>query len=247
MLSMTCGVCPAHAQYEQPGPIVRDEAKPLRLVIGAVKGLPRPENFVVEDLRSDAMKAPSRKQTYRRPAPALFGRAVSGPLARYERVVGDTELNVYPIDLIAERFIERYGDKLNGNRLSVREFSFVIHESIDKPQGLVVIPLDPASIAIAIATSIAGTGLMQTLSPGRSARLQVSFTAELAGKLVTGSDFGSVVAETINDMPAKIVSQALDNAFYHFENPEPLAPSEDPPATEDKRTVEAPSEAQKAE
>jgi hypothetical protein len=247
MLSLTCSVYPAYAQYEQPGPTVRDEAKPLRLVIGAVKGLPRPENFVVEDLRSGAMKTPARKQTYRRPAPALFGRAVSGPLARYERVIGDTELNVSPLDLIAERFIERYADKLKGYRLSVREFSFVIQESIDKPQGLVVIPLDPASIAIAVVTSIAGTAFMQALSPGRSARLQVTFTAELDGKRVTGSDFGSIVAETINDMPAKIVSQALDNAFYHFDNPEPLQPSEEPPSSEDKGTVEAPSETQKPE
>jgi hypothetical protein len=88
---------------------------------------------------------------------------------------------------------------------------------------------------------------MQALSPGRSARLQVTFTAELDGKRVTGSDFGSIVAETINDMPAKIVSQALDNAFYHFDNPEPLQRSEEPPSSEDKGTVEAPSETQKPE
>jgi hypothetical protein len=48
---------------------------PEKLQIGAVAGLPRPEGFVVQDLRSSEMKtATALKQTYKAPMQMPFQR-----------------------------------------------------------------------------------------------------------------------------------------------------------------------------
>jgi hypothetical protein len=61
---------------------------PEKLQIGAVAGLPRPEGFVVQDLRSPEMKtATPLKQTYKAPMQMPFQRQPV-PLAKYERVIG---------------------------------------------------------------------------------------------------------------------------------------------------------------
>ena len=69
---------------------------PPKLQIGAVAGLPRPEGFVVEDLRTAEMKAASAfKQTYKAPMAMPFQRQPV-PLAKYERMVGEEELSAPP-------------------------------------------------------------------------------------------------------------------------------------------------------
>jgi hypothetical protein len=63
---------------------------PPKLQIGALAGLPRPEGFVVEDLRTAEMKAASAfKQTYKAPMALPFQRQPV-PLAKYERMVGSS-------------------------------------------------------------------------------------------------------------------------------------------------------------
>jgi hypothetical protein len=54
------------------------------------------------------------------------------PLAKYQRNIGDAELNVSPVDFLAETLIERYGDRLKGKRLTVHDFSYVLEQVINK-------------------------------------------------------------------------------------------------------------------
>jgi len=188
-----------------------------KLVIGTVVGHKRPDGFVVEDLRAGMMKKSERRQTYKREY-APF-RVQRGPFAIYETNVGDTDLNVSSIDLFAEQMISRYGDKLTGKRLLVREFSFTLKESVDKPQGVYFIPLGPAAVGAAIIGTIVGTATMQAMG-GRSLSLVVKINAELDGKRFESSDYGSVIPETVDERPANIVNGALKYGFYKFELPE---------------------------
>lgn len=197
-----------------------------KLIIGAVAGLKRPDGFIVEDLRPAAMKLSSRRQTYKREF-RMF-RSSTGPLAKFENNIGDAELNISPVDFMAEQMILRYGEKLGGKRLLLREFSFTVKESIDRPQSLVIIPLDPASIGVAIIGSLVGTAIMS--GSGRSLELLVKIDAEMDGKRLTGSDFGSIFSGVSDGRAAKIVDQTFTLGFYNFEK-------EEPPA---KREVESP-------
>jgi hypothetical protein len=186
-----------------------------KFIIGALSGLKRPDGFIVDDLRADAMKTSSRKQTYRREFnPFRFYR---GPLAMYESNVGDADLNISPVDLLVEKMIARYGDNLKGKRLVVRGFSLTIKESVDKHQGIVAIPGDTASIGIAILVTVAGTAMIRAHGPGSSLSLEVKIEAELDGKPFQGSDYGSIIAKAVDERPANIINGALEFAFYKFD------------------------------
>ena len=114
--ALVLGTFSAYGQTERA---VRTEGK---FIIGVVSGLKRPDGFTVEDLRTDVMKTSVRRRTYKREFNPFW--RSSGPLAIYESNVGDAELNISPFDLMAEQMISRYGDKLNGKRLIVRQFSY---------------------------------------------------------------------------------------------------------------------------
>lgn len=193
-------------------------AESEKLQIGSLAGLKRPDGFVVQDLRTEAMKTSSREETYRRPPPNPFQWS-KGPFARYRNNVGDAQLNVSPVDLLAEKLIERYGDKLAGKKLVVREFSFIAQETIDQPQSFMVIPLDAASLGAAVVGSIVGTAVLQSGSGGRSSRIEVKIVAELDDKPFTGSDYLGIGRNSDKDIVARIVNGALDHAFRDFEQP----------------------------
>jgi hypothetical protein len=224
MASLTFAMNVAFAQDSSPGPSARQE-DPLKLNIGVLQGISRPADFVIEDERAAAMKTSSMRVIDNPARSSPFVRP-RGPLARYERIVGDADLSVSPIELIAEKLVERYGKKLEGRRLVVREFSFVLTESVDRPQGLILIPIGPGVIGAAIVGSVVGTAIMRGVGPGRSVRLTVKLVAELDGKPLSGADFGSLVPATINELPARLTRQTFENAFYRFENPELPEPSE---------------------
>ncbi len=189
-----------------------------KLVIGAVSAVPHPAGFVVEDRRSGDLKVSARRQTYQRPV--RFFSSNRGPLAKYETTIGDDALNVSPIDFLAEQMILRYGEKLNGRRLVVHRFSMTVKESIDKPQGVMLIPLDAASVGVAIISSLAGTALIQGLDSGRSLELEVKLEAELDGRRFTGSDFGSVFLGRADGRAEKITAQVLKTGFYNLDQAE---------------------------
>ena len=107
---------------------------PPKLQIGVLAGLPRPEGFAVQDLRSAEMKAASAfKQTYKAPMAMPFQRQPV-PLAKYERMIGEEELSASPLALLADKLVEHYGDKLAGKRLVVHEFSYRLEQLINRPQ-----------------------------------------------------------------------------------------------------------------
>jgi hypothetical protein len=148
-IALVAGVPAAWAQPALSDSLPADEpAKPQppqKLHIGAVVPLPRPEGFMVQDLRTPETKtATPLKQTYKAPMAMPFQRAPV-PLAKYERVIGEEELSVSPVDLLADKLVEHYGDKLAGKRLVVHEFSYRLEQVINKPQGMTytVIPAPP--------------------------------------------------------------------------------------------------------
>jgi hypothetical protein len=197
-----------------------------QLFIGALSGVKRPDGFTVEDARSEAMKTSSRQQTYHRPAFSFN----NGPVAKYRRNFGDKELSAAPVDLLAEKLVEHYGDKLKGKKLTVEEFSVVAEETVTR-QGGGTVSAPGISVGAAIAISIAGTALMQSLvGPGTSVSLRVSIAAKVDGERFEGSDFGSIASQSPLDAPAKIVEQALDIAFYHLEQAEAANAPQEPKA-----------------
>jgi hypothetical protein len=197
-----------------------------QLFIGSLSGVKRPDGFTVEDARAEAMKISSRQQTYHRPAFTLG----NAPAARYRRNFGDKELSAAPVDLLAEKLVERYGDKLKGKKLTVEEFSVVTEETVTR-QGGGTAYVPGISVGAAVAASIATAALLQSLAgPGTSVSLKVSIAANVDGKRLEGSDFGSITSRSPLDAPAKIVEQALDIAFYHFEQAEAADTSQEPKA-----------------
>jgi hypothetical protein len=195
----------------EPTPPPEEAPKsPPKLQIGAVAGLPRPEGFVVEDLRTAEMKAASPfKQTYKAPMAMPFQRQQL-PLAKYERKVGDAELEVSPIDLLAEKLIEHYGDRLRAKRLAVREFSYVIEQKVDKHQGMIVIPLDPGAVVFAIAASAAGTAMMS--GRGVILGLAVKIDAELDGRRIAAIEPAMDLSNA--GAPVRVTRYALDKFVW---------------------------------
>jgi hypothetical protein len=240
-LLLCLSVSGAFAQGDSPQPVAPGPEAPLAsglpaepapphvvLFVGLLPDVNHPEGFAVEDMRPEAMKASHREQIYRKPAFSVS----RGPFARYRRNFGDTEFNVPLLDLLEERMIERYGDKLRGKKLVVHEFSVIGLETIDRPQSVNV--TSSGSIGAAVVAGLASTVLIQAMGPGRSFRLEVKIDAELDGKPFTGSDFGSLMPSSPMDVPATIVNQALENAFYEFEQPEAA------PAAEEARPAAGP-------
>ena len=190
---------------------------PQKLQIGAVAGLPRPEGFVVEDLRTAEMKAAAPfKQTYKAPMAMPFQRQKL-PLAKYERKVGDAELEVSPIDLLAEKLIEHYGDRLRAKRLTVREFSYVIEQKVDRPQGMIVIPLDPGALVFAIAASAAGTAVLS--GRGIVMGLAVKIDAELDGRRIEAVEPAMDLSNP--GAAVRVTRYAMEKFIWLLETPAP--------------------------
>ena len=217
----------ASAGWSQPAssdsaPPVEPEAPkpPQKLQIGSVAGLPRPEGFIVQDLRSAELKTASPfKQTYKAPMAMPFQRQPV-PLAKYERVMGEEELSVSPVDLLAENLVERYGGKLAGKRLVVHEFSYRLEQVVNKPQGMnySVIPGGGVSLAGALVLSVigsaAGTAMLQ--GKGIDLRLSLKIDAELDGRRIEATE--PTMALHGEDAPARLTRYAIEKFLYRFDD-----------------------------
>ena len=213
---------------------------PQKLQIGSVAGLPRPEGFVVQDLRSSEMKtATPLRQTYKAPMAMPFQRQPV-PLAKYERVIGDEELSVSPVELLAEKLVERYGDKLAAKRLVVHEFSYRLEQVINKPQGMTytVIPGGGVGLAAALAMSVigsaAGTAMLQ--GKGIDVKLNVKVDAELDGRRVEASELP--MALNGEDAPARVTRYAVEKFIWLLEMPAAEPEKKEPVEPEKKELAE---------
>jgi hypothetical protein len=191
---------------------------PPKLEIGAVAGLPRPEGFAVEDLRSAEMKAASSfKQTYKAPMAMPFQRQPV-PLAKYERMVGEEELSASPLALLADKLVEHYGDKLAGKRLVVHEFSYRLEQLINKPQGMTVTVIGGSlagAIAMSIIGSVAGTAMLQ--GKGIDLKLHVKIDAELGGRRIEAREQPMTLSG--EDGPARVTRYAMEKFIWLLETP----------------------------
>jgi hypothetical protein len=192
-----------------------------KLQIGSVAGLPRPEGFVVQDLRSSETKtATPLQQTYKAPMAMPFQRPPV-PLAKYERLIGEEELSVSPLDLLSEKLVEHYGDKLAGKRLVVHEFSYRLEQLINKPQGMTyaVIPGGGVGLAAALALSVvgsaAGTAMLQ--GKGIDLKLNVKIDAELDGKRIEVRELPMTLSGA--DGPARVTRYAVEKFIWLLETP----------------------------
>jgi hypothetical protein len=232
------------AAWSQPTP--GDSAPPLepteapkppaKLQIGAVAGLPRPEGFVVQDLRSPETKAATPlKQTYKAPMAMPFQRQPV-PLAKYERVIGEEELSVSPVDLLAEKLVAHYGDKLAGKRLVVHEFSFRLEQLINKPQGMTytVIPGGGVGLAAALAMSAIGTAAGTAMLQGKGVdlKLNVKLDAELDGKRIEARELPMTLSG--EDGPARVTRYAVEKFIWLLETPAEEPETKEPAAPEKK-------------
>jgi len=190
-----------------------EQKPPEKIRIGVLAGLARPEAFIVEDARPDEMKvATPFRQTYKAPF-SPFSQPV--PLAKFQRGMGDAEFNVAPIDLLVEKLIERYGEELKGKRLKVHEFSYQLEQVVNKQQGVVFIPLDPASVVIAVVGTAAGTALMH--GKGIDLRLSVKIDAELDGQRIEAAELP--VTMGMEDGPARVTRFAIEKFIYRLDQP----------------------------
>lgn len=207
-------------------PSAEEPAKPKppqKLPIGAVAGLPRPEGFVVEDLRSAEMKAASPfKQTYKAPMAMPFQRQPV-PLAKYERMVGEEELSASPLALLADKLVEHYGDKLAGKRLVVHEFSYRLEQLINRPQGMTytVIPGGGVSLATALVMSAIGSAAGTAMLHGKGVdlKMHVKIDAELDGKRIEAREQPMTLSG--EDGPARVTRYAMEKFIWLLEMPEP--------------------------
>jgi len=184
------------------------------LAVGSSRGLPRPEGFVVEDRRAPEQRTASDfRQTYKAPPPMPF-RPQPVPLAKYQRRIGEAELSAPPVDLLVDKLVEHYGDKLKGQRLVVHEFSYALEQVVNKPQGMVVIPLDAASLGIALLGSVAGTALMQ--GRGIDVKLSARIDAELGDHRVETTVLPVSVERA--DAANGLTRDALENFVYQLDN-----------------------------
>src|SRR5215510_10594075 len=168
-----------------------------QLYIGTLSDAKPPDGFTVEDARPESAKASSYKQSYRRPA---FFFSTRAPAAKYKRNFGDLELSALPVDLLAERLVQRYGDKLKGKKLVVEEFSVVTEETFQKDGANTAYHYQPGMSAGAnAAVAITAITLQSFLDPGKSVSLKVTIAASLDGRRLDGSDFGSIVQRSPPD------------------------------------------------
>lgn len=200
-----------------------------RLKIGSLAGLARPEGFTVEDLRSPESKAKTPfTQTYKAPVHP-FRRTL--PLARYVRSIGDAELNVSPVDLLVEKLLERYGDRLAGKTLKVHAFAYSLEYAVNQPQGMVFVPLDPGAVAFAIVGTVAGTALMQ--GKGIDTKLRLNIEAELDGKRADAFDWPMTVVD--DGAAERLTRFTIDKLLREFEAPAAEEkPAEEKPVEEKK-------------
>jgi hypothetical protein len=183
---------------------------------------------VVEDLRSaEAKTATAFKQTYKAPF-SPFKQPV--PLAKYERNLGDEEFSVAPLELLAEKLVERYGDTLAAKRLVVHEFSYRLEEIVNKPQSMSynVIPGGGISSSTALALSLlgsaAGTAMLQ--GKGIDLRLHVRLDAELDGTRIQAVE--QPMSMGVEGAPARVTRFAIEKFLYQLEQApaQPQAPPE---------------------
>lgn len=194
---------------------------PPKLQIGAVAGLPRPEGFALEDLRSAEMKAASPfKQTYKAPMAMPFQRQPV-PLAKYERMVGEEELSASPLALLADKLVEHYGDKLAGKRLVVHEFSYRLEQLINRPQGMAytVIPGGGVSLATALVMSAIGSAAGTAMLHGKGVdlKMHVKIDAELDGRRIEAREQPMTLSG--EDGPARITRYAMEKFIWLLEMP----------------------------
>jgi len=186
-----------------------------KIFIGTLSGAARPDGFTVEDARSEATKKVAREQTYEKPF--TFGR---GPLAKYLRYFSDDELNIPPIDMLADRLVAQFGDKLKGRKLVVKEFS-VAAETTDERATPNYRPPTGGNPVAATSTTVTGNPLVYAAAgPNGTIKLQLKLIAELGGKPLQGADTTAMFSRDAPDAQAKHIARMLDIAFYRFEQAE---------------------------
>lgn len=218
------GDSPPSPLHEQQQEQAQEKKPPAKLPIGVVAGLPRPEGFVVQDLRSAEQRtATPFKQTYKAPMPLPFQRQPV-PLAKYERVIGEEELSASPVDLLAEKLVERYGAKLTGKRLVVHEFSYRLEQVVNKPQGMSVSVIGGSlggAILMSVIGSVAGTAMLQ--GKGIDLKLHVKIDAELDGTRIEASELPMTLRS--DDGPARVTRYAVEKFQYRFDAATEPAPA----------------------
>jgi hypothetical protein len=183
---------------------------PVKLKIGVLTGAPRPEGFVIEDLRSGAEKAGWSGEISRRSS-------VRGPLIKFKRNIGEAEMNVAPMELLADKLAERYGDKLRGKKLVVREFSLAAYGEGYQVPTVVAIPLGRDVVGAAIVGTVITNVILQSMATPRTTNLHVTIDADLDGKEFYAQEIGSLPAENPDAKVLRMMEDFFSFAFYRFE------------------------------
>ncbi len=187
------------------------EAKaPVKLGIGTLAGLPRPEGFVIEDRRSEGSK-------YATVVVVSSRNSMRGPLVKFKRNIGEAELNVPLMDLLADKLIGRYGDKLKGKTLVVREFSLVALGESYQPPTVIGVPLSGDAVGGAIVGTVIANVILQSMATARTTNLHVTVDADLDGKEFYAQEIGSLPAENPDAKVLRMVEELFNFAFYRFE------------------------------
>jgi hypothetical protein len=184
------------------------------IFIGQLSGIKRPDGFVVEDGRPPAAKRSWREQTYRRD-PLAWGR---GPQAKFRSNLGDIDLNVGSVELLADRLTELHGHKLKGSKLVVKELTVVIDTTVYKGSAAPVYGSTAGEALAGIATVLA----LQTLFPGpeNSLQIEVRLEAELDGKRLASAQASPITARESIEAPSKFLNRTFERALENLERAE---------------------------
>jgi uncharacterized protein len=213
--------CSKESAAWAPQAVWKSEVAP-GIFIGELSGIKRPEGFTVEDARAPRSRETWRLQTYQR-GPFTVGR---GPQAKFRANVGDIDLNVSAVDLLADKLTEQYGHKLKGRKLVVRELTLAYETTVSRSMT----PVGVGSLGEALVVIAADLALQSFLPRGDEVRLEVKLEAELDGKRLAGGDAGTVFPKDSFEAPSRLMASALERALYRFEQEEAEAAAQPKPA-----------------
>jgi hypothetical protein len=154
------------------------------LYIGQLFAIERPPGFTVEDARPQAMRA------------------------------DDSNVNVPPVDLLAEALVNAKGDALSGKKLVVQEFSFTTEDkrgfvNLGSPDMRSPTPLLGA---LAVAS---GVSLLKSIQKTGS-RLDVTIVASLDGRTFEGRGSGHIPPNDDRGTAETIVHAAIRSFIYNL-------------------------------
>jgi tetratricopeptide (TPR) repeat protein len=213
--------CAEQGSAWAPQAVWKSEVAP-GIFIGQLSGIKRPDGLKMEDARSPRSKETWRLQTYVR-NPLTFGR---GPQAKFRSNVGDVDLNVGGVELLADKLTERYGHKFNGKKLVVKELSIAYETTVWRaPAGVPVGTLGELFVVM-----VADIALQSFLGPQDQLRLEVRLEAELDGKRLASADARTVFPKEAFEAPSKSIARVFENALYNLEREEAEAAAQTKPA-----------------